>query len=297
MNNKIITSIGILIVLLGMSRAQAIEFDEVRNFEDVFVISGTAPARDRVEISWKIADDYYLYNNKFLRFTSATDGVVIGEPQIPRGEIGFDDLLGEEVEKFHGELTVTLPLVSVAPGVRAVQLKVRSQGCLENVLCYPPTEQLLVVSLPGETQTAKPVAAPSTNVFSGLGQNEPLMAMADEPALEPEKAFVYESIGLNADTALVRISPQPGYYLYRDKFAFRVAGDSGFVIRAVELPDGVIKDDPEFGPVEVYFDQIEVPVRFNRPAGEARDIELEADFQGCRDGDICYPPMSRSIVF
>jgi len=152
MNYKIITSIGILFALLGMSRAQAIEFDQVRNFEDVFVISGTAPARDRVEISWKIADDYYLYNNKFLRFTSATDGVVIGEPQIPRGETGFDDLLGEEVEKFHGELTVTLPLLSVTPGVRAVQLKVRSQGCLENVLCYPPTEQLLVVSLPGATQ-------------------------------------------------------------------------------------------------------------------------------------------------
>ncbi len=289
--------IATLLGLLAIPQAQAIEFDEVRNFEDVFVISAAAPARDRLEVHWEIADGYYLYNNKFLRFTSATDGVVAGEPRVPPGEMSFDDLLGEDVEKYHGELTVVLPLDSVAPGVQAVQLKVRSQGCLENVLCYPPTEQLLVVSLPVEHATATSQPGLAADLLSGLGGNDPLMAMDGEPALGPEQAFVYESIGLNADTALVRFTAQPGYYLYRDKLAFRVAGDSGFVIREVELPPGVVKDDPEFGPVEVYFGQIEVPVRFNRPAGAAVDIELEADFQGCRDGDICYPPMSRSAVF
>jgi thiol:disulfide interchange protein DsbD len=283
--------------LLALPPAQAIEFDEVRSFEEVFVISASAPARDRVEIHWEIADGYYLYNNKFLRFTSATDGVVAGQPEVPPGEISFDDLLGEEVEKYHGGLTVTLPLVSVASGIRAVQLKVRSQGCLENVLCYPPTEQLLVVSLPDDALAAEPSPGLADNLLSGLGRHDPLLAMDDQQPLEPEEAFIYESIGYSADTALVRITAQPGYYLYRDKFAFRVEGDSGFVIRDVELPAGVVKDDPEFGPVEVFFGQIEVPVRFNRPAGEALDIELQADFQGCRDGDICYPPMSRSIVF
>ena len=81
--------------LLLTPPAVAIEFDEVRNFEDVFVISGEAPDRKQLEIHWEIADNYYLYNNKFLRFTSASDGVVLGEPEIPRGEIMFDDLLGE----------------------------------------------------------------------------------------------------------------------------------------------------------------------------------------------------------
>jgi thiol:disulfide interchange protein DsbD len=297
MKYKTITWIGVLLGLLAMPPAQAIEFDEVRNFEDVFVISATAPARDRVEVHWEIAEGYYLYNNKFLRFTSATDGVAAGEPRIPNGEMSFDDLLGEEVEKYHGELTVVLPLDSVAKGIQAVQLKVRSQGCLENVLCYPPTEQILVVSLPGESATAAPQPGLADGLLSGLGRNDPLLAMDEQPALEPEQAFVYESIGFSADTALVRFTAQPGYYLYRDKFSFRVAGDSGFVIRDVAMPEGVVKEDPEFGPVEVYFGQIEVPVRFNRPAGAAVEIELEAAFQGCRDGDICYPPMSRSAIF
>ena len=280
------TLVGLLISPL----ASAIEFDQVRSFEDVFVLGGSAPARDQVEIRWDIAEGYYLYNNKFLRFTSATEGVVLGEPEIPGGEISFDELLGEDVEKYHGELTVILPLESVPAGVEAVQLRVRAQGCLENELCYPPTEQLLVLSLPREPGLANPLAGLGENPISGLGLQEP-------PALQPEEAFVYESIGFSADTALVRFTAQPGYYLYKDKFEFRVIGDAGFVIRDVELPEGVIKDDPEFGPVPVYYDQIEVPVRFNRPAGAAMEIELEANFQGCRDGDICYPPMSRTAVF
>jgi len=272
--------------------ALAIEFDEVRNFEDVFIISGSAPGRDRVEVHWDIADNYYLYNNKFLRFTSATDGVVLGEPQVPPGETSFDELLGEDVEKFHHDLTVTVPLLAVPAGVEALQLNVRSQGCLENELCYPPTGQVLLVSLPPEFQAADPLAGLAEGPLTG-----PLSGGVDAPPLQAEEAFIYESIGFSADTALVRFTAQAGYYLYADQFEFRVSGADGFEIRDVELPQGVIKDDPEFGPVPVYYGLVEVPVRFKRPAGPALDITLEANFQGCRDGDICYPPMSRKLTF
>ena len=67
----------------------------------------------------------------------------------------------------------------------------------------------------------------------------------------------------------------PGYYLYRDKFEFSVS-DSGFSIASVDLPAGVTKDDPEFGPVPVYFGQVEIPVRFNRPAGPETTVALTA---------------------
>jgi len=294
MKQKImICLVSILGVLLSPA-ALAIGFDEVRNFEDVFVISGKAPGRDRIEVSWAMEDGYYLYNNKFLRFVAATDGVELGEPRIPRGEIKFDDLLGEEVEKYHDQLTVTVPLVSVPSGTDIIELKVRSQGCLEDELCYPPTQQLLAINLPAES------AAPqnsSAGLLSGQGQSDLFSLQDKPPALQPEEAFVFESIGFSPDTALVRFTAQPGYYLYTDKFQFRVTDSSGFEIRDVEIPAGVTKDDPEFGPVPVFFGQVEIPVRVNRPAGSARDITLEARFQGCRDGDICYPPMTRTVTF
>jgi thiol:disulfide interchange protein DsbD len=279
-------------LLLPGTSLWAIAPEEVRDFGEVFVISGHAPARDRVELRWDIADEHYLYNNRFLRFTAQTEGVVLGEPELPQGKVEFDELLGEEVEKWTGQVSVKLPLVSVPPGASGLRLSVRSQGCLESVLCYPPTEQVLLVSLPPATQVGSPLADLVADPLAGLGQ-----ADGNEAALPPEAAFVYESIGLDAGTALVRFTAQPGYYLYRDKFAFRVADDSGFAVRQVSLPEGVLKDDPEFGEVPVFYGQVEIPVRLYRLSGPARTIALEADFQGCRDGEICYPPESRVVRF
>jgi len=304
-----------LLSLSATFQANAIEADEVQDYEDVFIISGQALDRSTVEVSWDIAKGYYLYNNRFLKFTVESAGVVMGEPVIPPGEVSFDDLLGEEVEKYHSRLTVSIPLLAVDAAVDGLRMKVRSQGCLENVLCYPPTEQVLLVGLPAAASAAavdepaevaaepaesflSPPNDASDSVFSGLNNN-PLsgLGLQDEqdPALDAESAFVYEAIGLTPDTVLVRFTAQPGYYLYRDKFAFSIADDSGFQIGEVSLPEGVIKDDPEFGAVQVIYDQVEIPVKINRPAGPATTISMRAEFQGCRDGDICYPPQSRIV--
>jgi len=277
----------------------ALEFDEIREFGDVFKISAIAKSRDRIDVSWKIAEGYYLYNNKFLTFSSDTLGVELGHPEIPEGERKFDDLLGEEVVKYHDNLTVGLPLASIPSGVDLVSLKVRSQGCLENVLCYPPTEQLLIVNLPASASSSSSLnATPAESLADVFGQPATALgqdSINDEPALPADKAFVYEAIGLSGDTILVRFTIQPGYYLYRDKFAFRVIGGAGFEVREAEFPQGTVKDDPEFGPVEVFYDQIEIPVSVYRPAGPEQTITLEADYQGCRDGDICYPPQTSRV--
>jgi thiol:disulfide interchange protein DsbD len=308
-----VLSLFVLLAALGLTRtAAAIEFDEVRDYGEVFAISAAAPTRDRIEVRWAIEDGYYLYNNQFLRFTPQTDGVVLGEPRLPAGQVSFDELLGEEVEKFHGQLIVTLPLDQLPGGLDRVELSVRSQGCLEDELCYPPTEQRLSVNLPPLAVASGPLADPKVDSVFGAGSDTfpglspgagddilggVLLDDSGPAALASEQAFVYEAIAYDPDTALLRFTAQPGYYLYRDKFQFRVSGAPGVAVRAVELPEGVLKDDPEFGPVPVYFGQIEVPVHFTRPAGAAVEIALEADFQGCRDGDICYPPMTRSATF
>lgn len=313
---KWLLSLALMLPLL----ASALEFDEVKEFGDVFRISAEVDNQRQVLVSWDIEDGYYLYNNRFLKFTTETPGLVLGEPIIPKGERKFDELLGEEVIKFHDKLTIRLPLDSVAAGLNIFSLKVRSQGCLENVLCYPPTEQILLVSLPAVVNTpetspaVEPASlngdvaellatepglldsAPSVSSIFGASMDGPQQDAAQlEPALPPDEAFVYEAIGLTADSILVRFTAQPGYYLYKDKFAFRVTSSNGFEVYEADFPPGKIKDDPEFGPVEVFYGQIEVPVQINRPAGQEQSITLEADYQGCRDGDICYPPQSSRV--
>jgi thiol:disulfide interchange protein DsbD len=287
------------LLLLGSSPATAIEFDEIKEYGEAFEISAQAEDRQGIEINWKILDGFYLYNNKFLRFGTETVGVELGEAEIPPGKREFDDLLGEEVIKFHDEVTIRLPLESIPPAVDLVSLKVRSQGCMEDVFCYPPTEQLLVVNLPAaaneDAGEPSDPAASIADVFKQRQADAGQEVFGKEPALPPEEAFVYEAIGESAATILVRLTAQPGYYLYRDQLVFRVLGDNGFAVNSVELPAGTTKDDPEFGLVEVYYGQVEIPVNVNRPAGPEQTISLEADYQGCRDGDICYPPQTTAV--
>jgi thiol:disulfide interchange protein DsbD len=304
MKNKLFEGISSLLLtallLIWPLFASALEFDEIKEFGEVFEVSAQATDRQKIEVNWKIADGYYLYNNKFLKFKAETAGVILGEAEIPAGEVKFDELLGEEVVKFHDRLRVVLPLESIAPGIGMVSLKVRSQGCMEDVFCYPPTEQLLVVNLPPAPGSSALVNPPQPAASIADVFNAPMAGVVQdgdnkEPALKPDEAFIYEAIGLSADTILVRFTSQPGYYLYRDKFAFRIMADGGFEVDEVDLPEGTIKDDPEFGPVDVYYGQIEVPVRIDRPAGGEQIISLQADYQGCRDGDICYPPQSTTV--
>jgi len=280
--------------------ATAIEFDEIKEFDEVFEVSAQANEHQQIEVSWKISDGYYLYNNKFLKFKTETAGVILGAAQIPESKPEFDELLGEEVIKFHGHLIARVPLESIPAGVELLELKVRSQGCMEDVFCYPPTEQLLTVSLPAPVKDAALISSSQPAVTLADVFNKPLVGLGQdsinkEPALPADEAFVYEAIGFSPETVLVRFTAQPGYYLYKDKLVFRVVGDGGFEVREVELAEGTIKDDPEFGPVEVYFGQVEVPVHINRSAGPEQTISLQADYQGCRDGDICYPPQTSSV--
>lgn len=78
----------------------------------------------------------------------------------------------------------------------------------------------------------------------------------------------------------------PGTYLYRDSLK---ASDGGVPV-PLALPDGVEKDDPNFGHVEVYHDHVEA----------ALPLELGADrltvrYQGCAEQGICYPPVEKTI--
>jgi len=302
MKNRTLMKWLVTLAFLQPLLAFAVNPGEVRDFGDVFRISAEAAGRDKIEITWQIADGYYLYNNKFLRFTTDTPGVEFGEPAIPPGERQYDELLDAEVVKYHHQLKVGLPLLTVPAGTSLVGLRVRSQGCQENVLCYPPTEQLLVVSLP----EAKPAAAltpppaepgPLANLLGGPDAGTgPAQDAGTAPALPPEEAFGVEAIGFSADTILARLTAQPGYYLYRDRLSFKIEDGSGFTVRTVELPKGTTHADPEFGPVEVYYGQVDVPVRINRPAGPEQSVTLTAGYQGCRDGDICYPPQTARIT-
>jgi thiol:disulfide interchange protein DsbD len=112
--------------------------------EEAFALEGRA-VPGAVELDFDIADGYYLYRHAF-RFESLSAGISLGAPEIPDGEVGFDDFFGE-IESYRDRLRITLPIRS---GRGEAEIAVRFQGCADLGVCYPPHRQIITL----------PVAAP-----------------------------------------------------------------------------------------------------------------------------------------
>ena len=123
------------------------------------------------------------------------------------------------------------------------------------------------------------------------------IAEKDEPFLDPDTAFVLSGMASpEGEEARVRWDIAPGYYLYRERFAFAPARGEAFRIGGVELPAGERKHDAYFGEMEVYYREVEakLPLLAEEPLrGEAR---VDVTYQGCADAGLCYPPITRTLV-
>lgn len=79
-----------------------------------------------------------------------------------------------------------------------------------------------------------------------------------------------------------------GYYLYRKKISFTSKTDSVSIAQA-DLPKGQIKNDPNFGDVQIYRNSIQSLLTLKRP-DSALPFSLLIKHQGCADLGLCYPP-------
>lgn len=288
---------GIIIwlLLLTIGNAAAVDENELLPADKAFAASISADGRDEISVTWDIAEGYYLYKHAF-RFSAMDESVQLGEAQIPAGKRYTDEFFGE-VETYRDQISVSLP-VSAPESATDISVQVSYQGCADLGVCYPPVNKPMQVSLPAADNAAG--AAPAaggdslSSALAGLGQRAVAGALNDEP-LPPEQAFQYEAIATKGNELLVRMTAAEGYYLYRDKFNFATSTE-GVEIFETLLPPGITKYDEHFGDVEVYYDQIEIPVYLKREPGSATQIDLQGDFQGCKEKGICYPPMSRKLM-
>jgi len=285
--------LGGLLWLSCSHTASAIDPDELLDAEVAFALSAEAVSREQIKLNWDIATGYYLYRHS-LKFASDAAGVSVGSADIPAGKAYTDEFFGD-VETYRDSLQVMLP-VKLPATASELTLQVNHQGCADLGVCYPPQRTTLRVELPLPAMSTQAAASDSNaDPLAALlsGNDSGSLPLLDE-ALPAAQAFSYEAIATDATTLLVRMTPAPGYYLYRDKFQFSVP-EPGVDVRLVNLPPGTPKFDEHFGDVRVYEQQVEIPISLQRTNADAGSIHLAADFQGCKDEGICYPPMQRQL--
>jgi thiol:disulfide interchange protein DsbD len=122
--------LALLLAVFGLAKAVAQDFLEP---EAAFRFSARMADGAAAEVSFDIADGYYMYRDRF-RFSA--DGAKLGTPELPPGKVKFDQTFGKEMETYRQRVTVRVPVQGEGPFV----LRVTSQGCADAGLCYSPMD-------------------------------------------------------------------------------------------------------------------------------------------------------------
>jgi thiol:disulfide interchange protein DsbD len=239
--------------------------------EQAFRYAAAAEGND-VVVRWTIEPGYYLYKER-MSFATRSPGVELGSAALPEGLPYHDEFFGD-MHIYRNEAVVRIPLLARGDG--KLTLEIRSQGCADIGLCYPPQVWTAEVDL-----GAGP-AASGRDLAALFGTPRPDAPLPVEQAFRVSAAL--------ASPALLRVTWEiaPGYYLYRD--SLKAASVSpGVTLGTLRLPAGVPKEDESFGKTEVYYEEVigEAPV-----SGSAEPLQLRILQQGCKDNSICYPPQT-----
>jgi len=110
--------------------------------------------------------------------------------------------------------------------------------------------------------------------------------------LPADQAFVVDVHAVNDHVLLASFKVTPEYYLYRNKISFTTATDK-FHIARVDLPKGEVKNDPNFGALEVFHQSFQGEIILDK-VDTTQPLTLNASYQGCSDKGLCYPPIEKT---
>ena len=109
--------------------------DNLLEPEKAFRFSARALDASSVEVTFAIADGYYMYRERFKFTADGNPAVRLGAPEFPRGLAHKDEFFGE-TQVYRKNVRIRLPV----EGEGRFDLKVISQGCADVGVCYVPME-------------------------------------------------------------------------------------------------------------------------------------------------------------
>jgi len=141
---------------------------------------------------------------------------------------------------------------------------------------------LIFMALSAPLSHAETFSSAAKNLFSN--------SQADDEFLSPDAAF-----GLEIKQANNQIKADfkiaPGYYLYKERIKFTLIPEQA---HEIQLPAGDIKNDPNFGKMEVYHHDFTGNIILKNESGAA--LTIKASYQGCSEKGLCYAPQHKTFT-
>ena len=140
---KAITTLILLFGLTSEMLAEPISISSVLKSQnqqflhpdEAFIVQTVFVKKNQLQISFQIAEGYYLYKSKIF-LASENKGSKKIYPRLPAGEIKNDPTFGEVEIYRSGVILRTDPLAN--DDVQDKSLFLSYQGCAEDGICYPP---------------------------------------------------------------------------------------------------------------------------------------------------------------
>jgi thiol:disulfide interchange protein DsbD len=324
-NNHMKASSAITALFLGWLvgfPALAVDEEDLLPPEQAFKGSAAMVDAGTLRVSWEIAKGYYLYGSK-LRVRSTTPEVVPGEPELPPGKVKHDEFFGD-VEIYRHAVSFEVPLERTGATAEA-EFRLTAQGCADVGVCYPPRTVPVRLQLPplpkpaSADETVQSPASPESPADSAGEPSSPLgtgpasptpsalealsnlgdslgLEQQDDEFLPPEQAFRFTARVESASTIVANWVIADGYYLYKERFKFRLEDAPGIELGTPAFPPGKEKEDEFFGKVTTYYHDLDVSLPVQRgDDSRPSEIVLQVSYQGCAEAGLCYPPQRASI--
>ena len=111
--------------------------------------------------------------------------------------------------------------------------------------------------------------------------------------LPPDVAF---RVGSQVDGNVIRVRwvIADGYYLYRRKMDIK-AESPDLILSMPSFPPGKPKTDPYLGTQEIFVQQVEGSVAFQRRDAGAHPLQIKVTYQGCAEAGLCYPAITKVL--
>ena len=260
--------------------------------DEAMMVSYEVIDQQTIQVDFKLIENVYLYKHAF-GFSGEDLTVDQQALVIPDGKKKDDPNFGA-VEVYYDKLSITVPITGFSNNPK---LKVKYQGCIEDFICYPPQRKTYDLSdqLNGDKKnTSLPPLGLSKGLINTSANSSGGFFGGNQQLLPVDQAFQFETIALDANQLMVRFTMAPNIYLYKDQIEFNVFTD-GVELGQPEFPQAQIKDDPEFGMVDVFYDVAEIVLPIKRTKFGVSSLNIEAAFQGCEDGKVCYPPTAQQV--
>ncbi len=274
---------------------------------DAFDVRAQLEGRETLKLDWTVHDGYHLLRSK-VQVEARSDTASLSTLKLPDGERINDPFFGE-IDVLTGQFT-TQSRVEPANGKSGqLEFEVIAQACAVSGECDPASAVRLSVALPGALtalplDSAMPDQSPGLSEIPDDSQNpleklsklgQSLLGDQGEPEfLDPEEAFLLSTEVRDDGVIVARWDIAPEYYLYNNKFDFKLNGAQQGTVREAVLSEGKVKEDEYFGTVEVHYGTALAQVHLNDVA--AGPIELDVRYQGCADAGLCYPPITKTVA-